>query len=156
MTEKGFTVVEVAIIIVVVAILAGILFLTNQGVRARANDTDRKSYASLIARRLELSYRTQANSTGPSYPTATELTTNLSSYLAGQQRSTPQLGNDLSVIGASSTTTQTPTATQIIYQPFDSGGGLCATSPCVRFILYYLTESSEPPTTTMIQSMRQQ
>jgi type II secretion system protein G len=64
--QKGFTIVELLIVIVVIGILAAIVIVAYQGVTARANDTSRIDSITKIRKGLEL-YKT-INGT---YPTAT-------------------------------------------------------------------------------------
>ena len=51
---SGFTIVELLIVIVVIAILAAITITIFQGVSARARDSKRKSDVALIAKKLKL------------------------------------------------------------------------------------------------------
>jgi general secretion pathway protein G len=54
--QKGFTIVELLIVIVVIAILATISIVAYRGVQARARDSQRKSDIATIAKALELYY----------------------------------------------------------------------------------------------------
>ena len=52
----GFTIVELLIVIVVIAILATISIVTYVGIQNRARDTQRKQDVASIARALEMYY----------------------------------------------------------------------------------------------------
>lgn len=65
--EKGFTIVELLIVIVVIGILAAITIVAFNGVQQRARDTTAKSDASSILKVAE-AYNARETSTG--YPTA--------------------------------------------------------------------------------------
>jgi general secretion pathway protein G len=54
--QRGFTIVELLIVIVVIGILAAITIIAYNGVTKRANDTQRKSDVKSIAKALELYY----------------------------------------------------------------------------------------------------
>ena len=66
-SERGFTIVELLIVIVVIGILAAITIVSFNGVTARANATSAKAAASAAIKKAE-AYNARENSTG--YPTA--------------------------------------------------------------------------------------
>lgn len=55
-TSHGFTIVELLIVIVVIAILAAITIVAFNGIQKRGNDSQRKSDIAAIAKALELYY----------------------------------------------------------------------------------------------------
>lgn len=61
-TTKGFTIVELLIVVVVIAILAAITIVAYNGVTARAKTSKGSSEATMILRKLEL-YRTNFGDT---------------------------------------------------------------------------------------------
>lgn len=52
--QSGFTIVELLIVIVVIAILAAITIVAYNGIQSRARDTDRKADISALAKALNL------------------------------------------------------------------------------------------------------
>lgn len=66
-SERGFTIVELLIVIVVIGILAAITIVSFNGVTARANATSAKAAASSALKKAE-AYNADATSTG--YPIA--------------------------------------------------------------------------------------
>ena len=59
--KHGFTIVELLIVIVVIAILAAITIVAYNGIQQRARDTDRKSDISTIKKALEIYYAENGN-----------------------------------------------------------------------------------------------
>jgi len=55
-TQKGFTIVELLIVIVVIGILAALVLNTFAGIQQRARDTERKTDVNSIATQLEAYY----------------------------------------------------------------------------------------------------
>lgn len=88
--QKGFTIVELLIVIVVIAILATISIVAYNGVQQRARDSQRKSDLAAIAKALEL-YRVDNGHYPPaasggwctqlSHPSIPHLRTALSLYM---------------------------------------------------------------------------
>lgn len=64
--QKGFTIVELLIVIVVIAILAAITIVSYNGITARANTTSAQSAASTIIKKVEAFY---ADGATTGYPT---------------------------------------------------------------------------------------
>lgn len=54
--QKGFTIVELLIVIVVIGILAAITIVSYNGIQQRARDTQRKSDVATITKAIELYY----------------------------------------------------------------------------------------------------
>lgn len=66
--QKGFTIVELLVVIVVIGILAAITIVAYNGIQVRARDAQRSSDISAILKSLEI-YK--INSSTGAYPTAT-------------------------------------------------------------------------------------
>lgn len=76
-SEGGFTLVELLIVIVVIAILAAIVINTFAGVQARARDTERQTDMKAVASQLEVYYTNEGE-----YPTDAQMTGTAASTLA--------------------------------------------------------------------------
>ena len=87
MRQKGFTVVELLVVIVVIGILATVAFVNYQGVQAKARDTERKTEVQAIADGIRL-YRLKY---GNDIDTGSGCggNNNGTGYFAFQDRSTP-------------------------------------------------------------------
>lgn len=129
-SQKGFTIVELLIVIVVIGILAALVLNTFSGVQRRARDTERQTDVNSIATQLEVYYNDNAG-----YPLlAGVTTTNLKGLDEGALRAPGQNASSL-------TATATPTKDQYGYQTFAADGTTaCATAPCPKFRLHYLKE----------------
>lgn len=159
-SERGFTVVEIVTIIIVMGILLGIVINSNFGYQTQARDKERRSDVSVIAQAFELYYRTNSGVTaiGPTYP-STNLYNNggLDQIVEEPNATRAPDQTDSSLKVATTNTAQTPTYNQYIYQPLTSSGAICTnstTDPCVRFRIYYQLETSD--TVSVLDSMRQQ
>lgn len=150
----GFTVAEMAIVIVVIAILAAIVIASTSGDGPRARDAQRTASTTTIAAQLERYYRTQVAATGATYPPTSVGTSGLAAIVNSSDATTAPGQSSNSLVIASSVATQSPTINQYIYQPLTATNALCTAVPCVRFILYYRLEVSN--TIITINSMRQQ
>lgn len=80
--EKGFTIVELLIVIVVIAILAAIVLVAYNGIQNSAKTTSGQSAASQVQKKVEA-----YNAATGSYPTATTNST-FQAALNGQEEST--------------------------------------------------------------------
>lgn len=72
--ERGFTIVELLIVIVVIAILAAIVIVAYNGIQNRAKTTSAQSSAETIQKKLEA-----YNASEGSYPAASTATSDLNS-----------------------------------------------------------------------------
>jgi len=100
-TSNGFTIVELLIVVVVIAILAAITIVSYNGITARANATSANSLATLIVKKVEI-YR---SSTGQ-IPSFDELKFN-----RAVGSSVDNSGPEEARIGATSISTTPPVAT---------------------------------------------
>lgn len=150
----GFTIVELAVVIIVLTILATVTVTSVVGYQTVARDNHRASDISIIASSLEQYYRTNAVSTGATYPTTATTTNGFIDIVEDADAITAPDQTTASIVVAANANAQTPTVNQYIYQPFTAAGARCTTAPCVRYKLYYRTEDSNEVIT--VNSLRQQ
>ena len=162
MIRRGFTVVELLIIITIMGILLTLAVVNLNSTQANARDSERKGDAESLALHLESYYRNQDPNivkSGGSYPGTTYLTTaQIKQYLPdldlknvyapgkaepdtiSLQAATNTLTDPASIDPAPSTSNDI-----YVYQPLTTSGALC-TDPltdgdCRRFNIYYYQES---------------
>jgi prepilin-type N-terminal cleavage/methylation domain-containing protein len=136
--QKGFTIVELLIVIVVIGILAALVLNTFSGVQRRARDTERQTDINSIATQLEVYYNDNSG-----YPVLTGQL-NTDSWATANLK-----GIDLNALrapGAAANTmtgTATPTKDQYGYLTYASDGTTaCTTAPCAKFKLYWYKEDT--------------
>lgn len=153
--EYGFTLAELMIVIIVIAILTVIGMAMFFGSTETARNIERKNDITAIYNELERSYRARAAISEPSYPATTPNTDKQIAQLTDNKDIVTAPGvNYNSITPASSYySPQHPGPNQYIYQSFKSDGQLCTSEPCVRYVLYYLKEPNE---IIEVHSMRQQ
>lgn len=66
--SRGFTIVELLIVIVVIAILAAITIVAYNGITARANTTSAKAAAGTAVKKIEAYNADSTSATYPAYP----------------------------------------------------------------------------------------
>ena len=165
MKLRGFTVVELLIVITVIGILIPTTIFTIRGLNVTAADRERESDATSIARRLELNYTNKSFGGTPNYPGTNSLSaSNKEEIFGGSSKDILKApgGANFSIIAATPGVTPAPTETTYIYQPmrYDNSSGvkdfvLCTTSnACTKFFLYYLKKSDN--SIAVIKSQRQQ
>lgn len=137
-SEKGFTIVELLIVIVVIGILAALVLNTFSGVQRRARDTERQTDVNSLATQLEVYY----NDAG-GYPLFTA-EVNTDTWVSANLK-----GIDLNSLRAPGIATNsmvnsaTPTKDQYGYRPLQSDGTTaCTTAPCAKFKLYWYKEDT--------------
>lgn len=153
--QTGFTLVEVLVVVVVLSILAATVVVNGAGYRERSSDRERVADTKVIANRLERLYKLQAATVGPSYPATSVTAQGLANLIDDNDAVRAPEQSSSSIVMATSTSAQTPTPTQYIYQPFRSDNSLCTSGVCVRYRLYY-RETLPPRGVKVINSMRQQ
>lgn len=159
--DKGFTVVELLVVITVIIILTAVTLSADDDMIKRSRDSQRANDVSVIANDLEMYYRTNPVMSGATYPTVSQINdpaTRSSIITSGSDVLYPP---DQTIVGfrsATSVSSQTPSVHEYIYQPFDTAGALCTASPCVRYKLYYRKEMAPSITESIVvvNSMRQQ
>lgn len=159
MNRRGFSVVELLIIIVVMGILLTLAVVNLRDSQKNGRDAERKADVESIALHLETFYTSGTDG-------STEIGRYPSTVLIGQEtvllrdidtRSliSPTSTSSSLVAATTSSTTQTPTVEQYIYQPLQNDGSLCTTEAqeCRSFNLYYLLETESG--TQVIESNNQ-
>ncbi|MFZ1802224.1 MAG: prepilin-type N-terminal cleavage/methylation domain-containing protein [Candidatus Saccharimonas aalborgensis] len=156
MIERGYTVVEVVVVVTIVTILAAIAIAADPLLLNRSRDIERQNDIASIGRAFEDYYRLNASTSGPGYPTTSDISSSLDSIAAtyGKDIFIAPKQSSYSLVNASSTSPATATQNTYIYQPFTATGTLCSTAPCVRYRLYYYSEATG--STMVRESMRQQ
>jgi len=155
----GYTLIEVLTVIMVLAVIIGSGWALSAGYVTylqKARDTERQSDVEGLARYFEQYYRINASVSGPTYPTTTQVNSSLTSLIDPSDtsitRAPDQSSNSVSV--AADTNAARPSFDQYIYQPITSAGAICSAAPCVRFVLYYRSETTGNVVT--VESRRQQ
>ena len=152
--SRGFTLVELLIVIVIITLLAVLTTVNLRGSQANARDTERKNDVDNIVRGLEGYYVQSANNAR--YP---------SNYLTHPDRTDDSVTDALrdidtkslrapgqttrSFISATNTietitgVTPSPTINTYVYQPLQSNNTLCTSvaQECRRFNIFYRLES---------------
>jgi prepilin-type N-terminal cleavage/methylation domain-containing protein len=151
---RGFTIVELTVVIVIMALLLGLAIDTSINYQVKSRDSERVADVEVMSAELERYFRTEAVATGATYPPTTVGTSGLATIIKSPESliAPDQTSSSLSIAATSSD--QTPTISQYIYQPLNLDGTLCTTAPCVRFNIYYRLE--EDNIVTSLASMRQQ
>jgi len=159
----GFTLVELVIVIAVIGILVPVTMFSINGLSTTAQDRERESDATSIARQLELVYTNKVIGGSATYPGTSSVTANAAgeAIFGGQTvQITKAPGSSTFDILAASNTTQTttgvspqPSKGKYVYQPLTALNAACS-SQCGKFNLYYWSEAKK--TVIMIKSMRQQ
>lgn len=148
MGMRGFTVMEMIIIITAIGVLLTLGVIGLQSSQARSRDNQRSTNATSIANYFENYY-----SSNFSYPSL-EVTESEDSITTAMPEIDPKILRAPGVSSGSSlepatNTTQTtagvtplPTADQYVYQPLKADGSLCEaiSDTCRTFNLYYRTE----------------
>jgi prepilin-type N-terminal cleavage/methylation domain-containing protein len=140
--SKGFTIIELLIVIVVIGILAALVLNSFQGVQARARDTERRTDVNSISTQLEVYY--QDNAGYPLAVTDAFVTASLKGASLEAFRAPGQTANSTSA-------TATPTKDQYGYSPKQSDGTTaCTVAPCAKYILSYKEENGAGATKTKL------
>ena len=139
-SQKGFTIVELLIVIVVIGILAALVLNTFNGVQARARNTERQTDIKAIASQLEAYYADKGG-----YPQWTQLDTSakMKTLLKGLDEGAakaPQ-GTDFDL--------QNSATTDKKKYGYVTNVGCSADDACTSFTLTYQTEGDSPAQVTV-------
>ncbi|MEJ0072565.1 MAG: prepilin-type N-terminal cleavage/methylation domain-containing protein [Candidatus Saccharibacteria bacterium] len=135
--SRGFTIVELLIVIVVIGILATLVIVTFTGIQQKARDSKRKTDVAAIQAELESYYG--SNNT---YPTlvhlndATWRTANMKGFDAGALQDPT---NSATTVIAGTTPTHTQYAYNVIPAGCDDSAG--SANPCTDYGIYAKLES---------------
>ena len=154
MYRRGFTIVELIIVITIMGILLVLGVVNLRGSQMNARDTERKGDVESIALNMESFYTsgTDGSTIFGRYPSTT-IIGNETTYLrdvdpktlASPGLSSPSLVPATCITTCVQTTagvTPQPTEATYVYQPVKSDGSLCATEleECRKFNIYYKLE----------------
>lgn len=154
MGEQGYTITELAVIIIILAIIAIVTILSGREYAVAGRDSERYTDVKAIAEGLERYYRSQAVAAGVTYPSTSYDVEDFAEFVLDEDALVAPGQTTNSIVMAGSNATQTPTASQYIYQPLSADGSLCTSEPCTRYILYYRDEKTKQ--VAIVHSMRQQ
>ena len=141
---RGFTIVELLIVIVVIAILAAISVVAYNGIQVRARDTQRKADISAIVKSLELYHAIEGvyPTAGGSHFSGSWSTTADASWATLETRLKPHISK-LPTDPISTPNANILSLTGYNYAYFRSNGGYCDAEPGQVYILVYRLEGSE-------------
>lgn len=139
--ESGFTLVELLIVIVVIAILAAIVINTFAGVQAKARDTERQTDMKAVASQLEVYY---TNNGG--YPSEAVMAGTPVASLQGLSPDAivnpqaPSTETNSIIIGAA--------AADVKKYKYAALPASCADKACIDFTITYITEKPQKNNST--------
>jgi prepilin-type N-terminal cleavage/methylation domain-containing protein len=134
--SKGFTIVELLIVIVIIGILAALVLNSFRGVQERARDTKRQTDVNAQATQLEVYYTDNAG-----YPVLTGQVDTDSWISANFKGADLNAWRAPNVSTNSMQNTTTPDKNHYGYTPLqDDGTTACTTAPCPKFKIYWYSE----------------
>jgi len=137
--QKGFTIVELLIVIVVIGILAGLVITTFNGIQQKGRDTERQTDVKAIHSQVEAFWAQKGY-----YPSLTDLNdrTATTGFVAANLK-----GLDVEAFkdpkGTSSDLVGTAAANSYAYAATDSAGAACNTAGSTTCAKYTLTATLE-------------
>lgn len=134
--NKGFTIVELLIVIIIIGILAALVLNSFRGVQERARDTKRKTDINAQQSQLEVYYADKGG-----YPIFTgEINTDAwikDNFKGADLNAWRAPGFDTNTMVNSAT----PTKDEYGYVPLmDDGTTACTAEPCAKYVLYWYSE----------------
>lgn len=137
--QQGFTIVELLIVIIVIAILATLVLVTFTGIQQSARNTQRQTDAKAVASHLET-----YNAKEGKYPSATEM--NDDTFVASLKGLDKESTRDPKAAAGAYDFAATATSTQYGYSSTKDDGTACdndvAGDECVKFTISYVEEGS--------------
>lgn len=128
-SQKGFTIVELLIVVVIIAILAAITIVAYNGIQNRAKNSAAKSAASTVSKKVQAYYLLKG-----SYPAATTKTAffaEIDDYTESTITDTTIVGAPSAPNGSSTVRVQTCTGGGVRITPWDYNSGAISTTPIV-------------------------
>lgn len=134
--NKGFTIVELLIVIVIIGILAALVLNSFRGVQERARDTKRQTDANAQASQLEVYYTD--NGGYPQFTGQVDTDSWISANFKGADLNAWRAPN---VATNSEVNSATPDKNHYGYVPLQSDGTTpCTTAPCAKYKIYWFSE----------------
>ena len=143
--DKGFTIVELLIVIVVIGILATLVIVTFSGIQQRARNTKRQTDINTVASHVEAYFADNGK-----YPTLANMNDNAF-------RTTSLKGLDPAAMkdpkGAAATLVGAPVADSYAYEVTDDAGDPCdnSTTDCTKYTLTATYEGTVNGATTYVK-----
>ncbi len=148
--QKGFTIVELLIVIVVIGILAALVITTYNGIQQKGRNTERNTDLKAVQGQLEAYYAQNGR-----YPSNSDLGTNSAnnvSFIGTNMKGLDKeaLRDPKAAAGNFAlVNTTTATANQYAYQATDDTNGACDNNPtgtdCTKYTLTARPEGSGDP-----------
>lgn len=144
-SDKGFTIVELLIVIVVIGLLAGLVLNTFQGAQARARNTERQTDLNALHTHLEVYFNDNghypsggsATICGDDGATSCVLSTTIFDGLDAEALNDPS-GTAISVVSSA------PTPANGAYYYFPTGCTGTGNGQCTGYTLYADLEDGQP------------
>jgi prepilin-type N-terminal cleavage/methylation domain-containing protein len=152
--NRGFSIVELVVVMVVLGILLGAMVSSSFGYQASARNRERANDINSISKSLEQYHRMQSDATGATYPDSSTTATSLAATVNDNEIISAPNETNNSLVVATVSGAQTPTLSQYVYQPLNVEGTLCTALPCARYRLYYQLETTN--VVVVKNSLRQQ
>ena len=137
----GFTVVEIAVVLTIMAILLTMASMSLSSSEKGSRDNERRADLSMMAQCLESNF----NNTQEYFGTIADME---KCPKSAEFMTPPKASAPATVLATNNTTTVSgvrplPTKDTYVFQPLTATGALCtapATMPCVNYNLYYFSE----------------
>ncbi|MBC7943134.1 prepilin-type N-terminal cleavage/methylation domain-containing protein [Candidatus Saccharibacteria bacterium] len=154
MNRRGFTIIELVIVITILGILLILAVVNLSGTQVNARDSERKSDIEAIALNIETFYTsgTDGSATTGRYPSLAIIGQEQTLLRDIDPKSLAAPGATSSSLIPALNNLQTtididpqPSVSEYVYQPLQSDGSLCTTEAqeCRKFNLYYGLEGDE-------------